>query len=123
MSNEVLVDVRIKCSRDGKEYPVTVAVSEAQTIVDTANEKIIAAEEIQGALSRRGDCPDLIVIYKGKGTILANVNAKHDAAIHRLVNDMTKQEIFTLEEATPRTRRTKAQIEADNAAKAAADEG
>lgn len=109
------VDVKIKCSRSDKVYPITVSIEEAQAIADLAAAKAQAAGEIQRALAARVDCPDLIVIYKGEGCILPNVNERSDAAVRRLVNDIAAREVFELVPGTPRVRRSKEQIAADNA--------
>ena len=90
--SEIIVELTAKCDRTGKTEKLPMSTDEAETFGKHRDVKSQTAATLLkelGSLSE-GQMPDLIVAYKGKLVIRANVNPKSDDALARLLHEVTR---------------------------------
>lgn len=97
-----VVTVPMTCSRAQKEYQLKLPLEEVPAHVTTSKKKSQIATEVSKTILAMPVAPDLIVFYKGKGVVYANVHESQDTAVERLVNLIAKKDIFDLPEPTKR---------------------
>lgn len=94
------VTINVRCDRTEKEKPVNVTVDNVQTVLAHVAAKQTAAVTIQKELEAvvPGNLPDLIVCFRGKICVLANVHESSDAVISRYLEGATNREnLFTVD--------------------------
>lgn len=114
--NQVLGTIPFFCSRTQKHYDERMPVDEMMPFIEEMKKKTEVAKELGTTLTALPVKPDLVVYYKGKAVIMANVHGSNDVAIGRYINAIAKQNIFDLPE--PKKR----QAAADKAAPAPASD-
>jgi hypothetical protein len=97
-----IVTVPMTCSRSQKEFPLKLPLDAVGEHVDLSKQKVKVAVELSKALQELEGRPDLIVFYKGRGVVFANVHESQDVPVQRLVNLIAKRDIFDLPEPTKR---------------------
>lgn len=94
------VTINVRCDRTEKEKPVSVTADTVQTLLEQVAAKQEAAKTVQTELENLlpDTSPDLIVYFKGKVCVLANVNETSDAVISRYLEGATNREnLFTVD--------------------------
>lgn len=98
--SEPTVTVNVRCDRTEKEKPVTVTASTVQSILTQVAAKQEAAVAIEAELTKvpQEKLPDLIVCFRGKICVLANVHEDSDPAVSRYLEGATNREnLFTVD--------------------------
>lgn len=106
-----IVTVPVTCSRAQKDFQLKLPLEEVGPHVALMKKKAEVAKEVSATISGLNAAPDLIVFYKGKGVVFANVHDSQDVAVQRLVNLIAKSEVFALPEPTKRKKGEPAEVE------------
>lgn len=105
MSNpsDIRVTMKMPCARKKKTFDVELSLEEAKTFDERQKTKVHAAEQIKTALEQLGDkIPDLVIAFRGRAFILANVHDSNDSSIGRSINDILQEDVFAVRERGPR---------------------
>jgi len=91
MSN-VIVELPATCDRTGKVDKISMTTNEAEQFQKLRDRKTEVAKAmlVDLAAVAPGDMPDLVVCFRGKIAITANVNPKSDDALARLLHEVTR---------------------------------
>lgn len=92
--SETVVKIDATCSRTGKTETIEIPLSQAEKFHDIRKQRETSAIALTKSLNEvpSEKMPDLIVVYKGQMSIRPNVNPKSDAALARLLHDVTRDE-------------------------------
>lgn len=116
--------VKYDCSRKRKEVEAVMSLEEALRFEKLSEMKAAGAEKVREFFEHLNpdECPDMILVYRGRAVTLRMVHPSNDAAVARLLNDAANEEVYEIPADAPvRKRRPKAEIEAERAAKKAKD--
>lgn len=104
MSEDMLVDVPVKCDRTGKVTKVPMTLIDAANFQAAVQRKEESGKEVKAYLSdlHPDSCPDLVVLYKGSSVVLSVV--MDSPAVARSLNALTQDSKFP---APPAKKRTK----------------
>lgn len=113
MSEDMLVDVPVKCDRTGKTTKRPMTLIEAANLQAATQRKQEAGKEVSAYLSdlHPDNCPDLIVLYKGRSVVLTTVT--DCTAIDRSLHMLTQHTKFPEPPAKKRSKNGKRESSGD----------
>lgn len=104
MSKEFYVEVPVKCDRTSKVMNIAISLEEAGSLQKFKEERENSGREILDFLNGvPKPTPDLVVMFRGKIVVLPTVVVKKDdAAVLRLLHDLTQSNAFPKPAVIPR---------------------
>lgn len=103
-----VVTVNVLCERTKKEKAVSIPLDQAQKVLEEAAAKTKVAQVLSTDLMAAKTLPDMIVYYRGRLCILANVSEQNDPVVLRHLAEATQRDdLFVVDPASVKRRARK----------------